>query len=52
MSDQVLTRDAPGGEAAPAASLDAATVQLRLSKLLGSDVRKLVRYPSGFSWIT
>lgn len=39
-------------EAACAASLDAATIRDRLAAMLGVSVAALVRYPSGFSWIT
>jgi aminoglycoside phosphotransferase (APT) family kinase protein len=43
--------EAPG-LAAPAASLDAGTVQRQLEAMLAGPVERLVRYPSGFSWIT
>lgn len=38
--------------AAGAATLDAETIRGRLSTMLGVPVAALVRYPSGFSWIT
>lgn len=50
--DTAIEVAAPQGEAARAATLDAATVLRRLEAMLGGPVERLVRYPSGFSWIT
>jgi aminoglycoside phosphotransferase (APT) family kinase protein len=52
MNSEMSSSPTNRSEAAIAADLDSTTVKARLEAMLSASVDSLVRYPSGFSWIT